>query len=178
MKNYNFKIIITIFSTLLCFGVFAQGPPGGGQGGKNGGGQGRDQQRGGGKPDAEQILEMLDTNNDDKIDKDEASQDKKGKIVEHFEEIDINGDEFIDLEELKASLDNKKAKKVSAKKILKEVDDNGDKKLNELEVAAKGKSELSKNFEAIDTNKDHELDLEELKVFYAKDDKPNRKSRD
>ncbi|GGZ82792.1 EF-hand domain-containing protein [Algibacter mikhailovii] len=178
MKYYNFKTGTILFSMLLCFGLFAQGPPGGGQGGRRGGGQGPQDQSGGGKPDASQIMERLDTNSDGQIDEDEASQDERGHIKEHFETIDTNGDAFIDLDELEASLNNKKPKKVSAKKILKEVDDDGDKKLNELEVAAKGKSELSKHFNEIDTNNDHALDLDELKVFYAKADKPQRRGRD
>lgn len=177
MKNNNLKTTITIFSMLLCFGIFAQGPPGGGQGGRNGGQRGG--QQGGGKPDAAQILEMLDKDNNDKIDKDEASNARRGKISEDFDEIDTNEDGFIDLEELKTSLNNrKKTKNVSPKKLIKEIDDNGDGTLNELEVAAMDKRQLSKNFKDIDTNQDNELDLEELKVFYTKKTKPNRKKRD
>ena len=172
MKSNKLKITVTIFSMLLCFGVFAQR----GQGGR-GGRQGESQQRGG-KPDAAKILGMLDTNNDDRIDKDEASKDKRGKISENFDEIDTNDDELIDLEELEASLNNRKPKRVSAEKILKEVDDNGDGTLNELEVAAKDKQDLSENFKEIDINKDNELDLEELKAFYAKNEKSKRKKRD
>ncbi len=146
MKN-NLKTTLTIFSMLLCFGLFAQGPPGG-QGGRNGG-QGRGQQ-GSGKPDASEILSKLDTNNDDVIDKDEASKDSRGKISEDFDEIDTNDDELIDLEELKDSLNNiksdRKPKRISAEKLLKDVDDNGDGTLNELEVAAKDNRQLSNDF--------------------------------
>lgn len=175
MKNNNLKIALTIFTLLLTIGIYAQGPPGGGQGG--GRGQGQGQQRGG-IPDAAKILEMLDTNNDDNIDKDEASKDRRGKIYEDFDEIDTNEDGFIDLEELKASLNDKKPKKVSPEKIIKEVDDNGDGTLNELEVAAKEKRELSDNFSEIDTNQDNELDIEELKTFFAtKEDETPEKRR-
>jgi Ca2+-binding EF-hand superfamily protein len=160
---------------LVCFGIFAQGTPGG-HGGRNEGGQGRGQQRGG-KPDASQIVSKLDTNNDDKIDKEEASKDERGKIAEDFDEIDTNDDEFIDLEELKASLKDRKPKVISAEKILKEVDDNGDGTLNELEVAAKDNKQLSKNFKEVDTNQDNELDLEELKAFYSKMNPENKKRR-
>ncbi|MFD2916151.1 EF-hand domain-containing protein [Psychroserpens luteus] len=175
MKNNNIKTTITLFSFLLCFSVFAQGPPGGGQGG--GRGQGRGQEKGN-KPDASEILSKLDLNKDSVIDKDEASQDKRGKISEDFDEIDTNGDEVINLEELEASLDNSKPKKISAEKIIKQVDDNGDGTLNELEVAAKNNRQLLLEFENIDTNKDHELDLEELKVFYSKMNNKKRKQRD
>jgi len=175
MKGKKLKIVIIIFSMLLSSSTFAQKPQGG-QGGRNGGEQGKGQQRDG-KSDASEILSKLDTNNDNKIDKDEASNDRKGKISEDFDEIDTTDDGFIDLEELKASLNDRKPKKISAKKVLKEVDDNGDGTLNELEVAAKEKLELSKNFIKIDTNHDDELDLEELKTFYDKIDKPKRKKR-
>ena len=113
MKKNNLKIAFTIFTLLLTIGIYAQGPPGGGQGG--GRGQGQGQQRGG-KPDASEILSMLDTNNDNLIDKDEASKDRRGKISEDFDEIDTNEDGFIDLEELKASLNDRKAKKSVSRK--------------------------------------------------------------
>ena len=131
------------------------------------------------KPDASEILSKLDTNNDDSIDKGEASKDKRGKISEDFDEIDTNDDELIDLEELKDSLNNRKSnnrpKRVSPEKLLKDVDDNGDGTLNELEIAAKEKRNLSDNFNSIDTNQDHEIDLEELKVFYLIKEKGKRK---
>lgn len=174
-NNNNLKTTITIFSMLFCFSLFAQGPPGGGQGGRSGGkGQGQKKE----KPDASEILSKLDTNKDYLIDKDEATADKRGKIAEDFDEIDTNSDTFIDLEELKDSLnDRKKPKKISAKRIIEEVDDNGDETLNELEVAAKGKKALSDNFREIDTNEDGELDLEELKVFFKKDADDDKKSK-
>jgi Ca2+-binding EF-hand superfamily protein len=112
------------------------------------------------------------------IDKDEASKDERGKIAEDFDEIDANGDEIINLEELKAFLDDSKPKKISTKKIIKLVDDNKDGKLNELEIAAKDKRDLIENFKVIDTNKDRELDLEELKAFYNKKDKPKRRKKE
>ena len=175
--NY-IKITTTFISVFFCFTLFAQGPPGGGQG--RGGMQGGNQQRGG-KPDASEILSMLDTNDDDLIDKDEASKDKRGKISEDFDEIDTNEDGFIDLEELKDSLNNRKPtrKRVSPEKLLKEVDDNGDGTLNELEVAAKEKRELLDKFSEIDTNQDGELDIEELKAFFAskEDEKPEKRRK-
>lgn len=171
--KYN-KIIINIFSMLFCLTLFAQGPPGGVQG--RGGMQGGNQQRGG-KPDASEILSMLDTNDDDLIDKEEASKDRRGKISEDFDEIDINEDGFIDLKELKDSLNNRKPKRkrISPEKLIKQVDDNGDGTLNELEIAAKEKRELSENFSKIDTNHDGELDIEEIKAYF--DSKEFNKSK-
>tara|TARA_R100001377_G_scaffold52133_1_gene30516 strand:+ start:205 stop:732 length:528 start_codon:yes stop_codon:yes gene_type:complete len=175
MKTQNLKKTITLFSMLLCIGVFAQGPPGG-QGGRGGGQKG--QQRSDRQPDASQILSKLDSNNDDKIDKDEASKDKRGKISEDFDQIDSNDDGFIDLDELEASLNGKKPKGMSPKKLIKTIDDNGDGTLNELEVAAKEEIHLSNNFKTIDTNNDGELDLKELEAFLANQEKPKREKRD
>ena len=169
MKNYNLKMTITIFSMLLCASIFAQGS--GGQRGKRGG------QNNGGKPDASQILSKLDTNNDDKIDVDEASKDQRGRISQDFDLIDTNDDKYIDLSELKASLNGKGPKGESAERIMKEVDDNADGKLNALEIAAKEKLLLTNNFEEIDTNDDNEIDLEELKYFLSKSDKKKSKKR-
>ena len=172
MKTNKLKITISLFSMLLCIGVFAQRQ--GGQGGPGGRGGGQGQQRGG-KPDAAKILSMLDTNGDNKIDKTEAAKDQRGKISQNFDQIDTNDDSLIDEDELSASLNGRGDKRVSAIKIMKEVDDNRDGKLNQLEIAAKEKLELTNNFEEIDTNQDNELDLEELKVFYSKGDKKKRK---
>lgn len=175
--NYK-RMTITIFLILFSFTLFAQGPPGGGQG--RGGMQGGNQQRGG-KPNASEILSMLDTNDDDLIDKEEASKDRRGKISEDFDEIDANEDGFIDLEELEDSLNNKRPerKRVSPEKLIKQIDDNGDGTLNELEVAAKEKRELSDNFSEIDTNEDGELDLDELTAFFdsREDEKPEKRRK-
>lgn len=171
MKKNKLKIRLSLITLLLTLGVYAQGPPSGRQGGQ--GQQGRGQQRGR-RPDASEIMSKLDTNNDDKIDMEEASSDRRGKIVEDFEAIDSNEDSFIDLEELKASLENRSSKrkprKIAPKKLIKQVDDNGDGTLNELEVAAKKKHELSEHFSTIDTNNDNELDLDELQEFYKKNE--------
>lgn len=172
MKTYKIKFVTTVFLIVLGLVLYAQGPPGN-QGG-NGGRQGHGPPRGD-KPDAAKILEMLDTNNDDKIDKDEAEKDRRGKISKDFDEIDTNDDELIDLEELEAYLNTKKPKRVSVEKILKEVDDNEDGLLNELEVAAKDKRDLMDNFKEIDANNDSQLDLEELKVFYSKNEKKKKR---
>ncbi len=171
MVNNRLKSMFTFFMLILTFSVFAQGP--GGQGRR---GKGERPQRSD-KPDASQILSKLDVNNDAVIDRDEALKDRKGKISEYFDSIDSNGDELINLEELKTSLSNKEPKRLSPEKIIERVDDNGDGTLNQLEVAAKKKRELLLEFNTIDTNQDNELDIEELKEFYSKEDKKQRKRR-
>ncbi|WP_299123763.1 EF-hand domain-containing protein [uncultured Winogradskyella sp.] len=175
MKTNKLKLTTTFLVLLISFTVFSQGPPRGGQG-RGGDRQGGGQQRGG-RPDASEILKMLDTDDDNKISKEEASKDRRGKISEDFDEIDVNEDGFIDLDELKASLENRRPKKVSAKKVLKEVDQNEDGKLNELEVSAKDRRELIDNFTKIDTNDDGELDIDELKAFYSKNTGKNKRRR-
>ncbi|MBU2929687.1 EF-hand domain-containing protein [Winogradskyella psychrotolerans] len=165
----SIKVTLTILAVFINVIAFAQGPPGGGRGGGQGG------PPEGEKPDATEILKLLDTNNDDKIDKVEAVEDERGKIAKDFDEIDTNEDGFIDLEELEIELNREGPRKVTAKKLLKEVDQNEDGLLNELEVAAKDKRDLMDNFNEIDTNDDSQLDLDELEAFYSKDEDDNKK---
>ncbi|MBJ2174459.1 EF-hand domain-containing protein [Aureibaculum sp. A20] len=169
MKNYNLKITLTILFTLFYVSIYAQrrgGQRGGNRGGQNGGQQ-----------DAAQIFKKLDTNNDAKIDVDEASKAKRGNISQNFDNIDTNDDKFIDLAELEASLNGRARKKESAENIMKAADDNKDGKLNKLEIAAKEQLFLTNNFDAIDTNRDNEIDLEELKAYMAKSDTKKTKKR-
>ncbi|APX99808.1 hypothetical protein [Lacinutrix venerupis] len=176
MKNNYLKAVLIVFTILLTSSVYAQGPPSGGRG--QGGGRG--QQRGS-QPDASEIFSKLDTDNDNKISAEEASQDQRGKISQDFEEIDSNDDGFIDIDELSDSLNSrssrKKPKKIAPKKLIKQIDDNGDETLNELEVAAKDNRQLIKDFSKIDVNQDGELDLEELEAFYANNEDDSGRKR-
>ena len=168
-----YKKLTIVFSMLFCITLFSQGPGGG----ERRQGSGRDQQRGG-RPDASEILSMLDTNNDSVIDKEEAAKDKRGKISEDFDEIDTNDDELIDLDELEASLSNrKKPIQVSPEKLIEQIDDDSNGKLNKLEVAAAGNKELSEKFSEIDTNEDTELDIDELSVYYENREKPKKRRK-
>ena len=75
-QMYLFVSVIFFFIlSLICFLTYAQ-PPRGGQGGRQGN---RPEQRE--KPDATKILAMLDTNDDDKIDKDEMAQNVAAWVV-------------------------------------------------------------------------------------------------
>ena len=156
MKSTQFTAVLFLFALLLCFPVYAQR-----QGGRPGGGdrQGGQQQRQ--RPTAAMVMEKLDLNNDGVIDLDEAAKDDRGIILENFKEIDANEDQVIDLDELKASLSNKRRRGPNAKKLMKELDDNEDGKLNELEVAAKDNRLIKNNFNDIDTNDDNEISLKE-----------------
>jgi len=130
----------------------------------NGSGQSRQSQ----KPNAEKIMSMLDTNNDNKIDIEEASQAKRGKMAERFDMLDSNEDGFIDLEELKSGKSDKKTNKERMprpEKIFEAVDNNKDVKLDALEVAAKEQGTLKEHFSDIDANADGFIDMDELKAY-------------
>ncbi|MGR7814127.1 EF-hand domain-containing protein [Lacinutrix undariae] len=172
MKKKDLKVIVTLFTVLFSVTVFSQRPSRG---------QGRDRgNRGeerGGKPNALQIINQLDLDKDNMIDRAEASKDEKGKIAKDFDIIDANSDEYISLEELEAALSEDGPMQMSPEKLIETIDENGDGTLNELEVAAKDNRELSLNFSAIDTNADYELDIDELKAFFVKNDDKKRKKR-
>ncbi len=56
------------------------------------------------RPSPEKILKKLDTNKDGKIDKEEASKSRGGKLVKRFGKIDTNKDGLINLKELKKAM--------------------------------------------------------------------------
>jgi Ca2+-binding EF-hand superfamily protein len=174
MNTTELKSVITLFALFASLTIFAQRP--GGRGGMQNRSQGNRPAKNE-KPDASKIMSMLDINNDNKIDVDEASKDKRGKIAENFSEIDADSNGFISLEELKASLENRKSKRISAQELIKKADDNKDGKLNELEIAVSKNKMLSDNFKTIDTNKDAELDVEEIKTFLKSKRDAKRKKR-
>jgi len=122
------------------------------------------------KPDSDQVIARLDTNNDGKIDKEEASQAPRGKLVENFDNLDSNNDGYVVLEELEArgasGNKNKQKGKPSPEKVFEMVDNNNDGQLDKLEVAAKDRGRLEENFATIDTNSDDAISMEELKVFH------------
>jgi len=63
------------------------------------------------RPSPEKIIEMLDANNDGRINKKETSKARKGKLTENFNQFDINKDGYIDLNELKDKMSKMKRKK-------------------------------------------------------------------
>ena len=130
-----------------------------------------EQRESGGVPNVTELIKEMDANGDGKLSKEEV----KGPLAEDFSKIDTNEDGVIDLDELEASLDSMdKPREISAEKVLKEIDDNEDGLLNELEVAAKDRRELVNNFKIIDTDEDGQLNLEELKTFYSSMKKEKR----
>ena len=59
---------------------------------------------------AEQVIERLDTDGDDRISKTEAAEAKRGRLDDHFDKIDGNNDGFLTAVELKAFHENRKGK--------------------------------------------------------------------
>ena len=103
--------------------------------------------------DAPKKMQEMDKNNDGKISRDEAAA--YSRFAKRFDAIDADKDGFVTSDEMKAA----HARATAAK--LKAIDANGDGRLGRAEVDAKA-PRLSKNFDAIDTDKDGYLSKEEL----------------
>ena len=58
------------------------------------------QEKGHRPPPPEKVIERLDTDKDGKISKAEADKAERGRMKEHFDKIDSNGDGFIEAKEL------------------------------------------------------------------------------
>lgn len=133
------------------------------------------------KPNPDQVIARLDTNNDGKIDKEEALQAQRGNLTENFDNLDSNNDGYIVLEEFNARASgnkNKQMRKPSPEIVFEMVDNNKDGQLDKFEVAAKGRGNLEENFASIDTNSDDVISIEELKTFHSsKKYKGNGRSR-
>jgi Ca2+-binding EF-hand superfamily protein len=110
---------------------------------------------------AEMIVRSMDGNRDGKISKDEISAVMKP----YFEQIDTNGDGFIDAKEawgLAYYANSQQVKgPVTAEQIVGYLDKNGDGKISKDEASA----ELKPHFEQIDTNKDGVIDVKEAQVM-------------
>ena len=121
--------------------------------------------------DPEKAVAAMDKNGDGKISKDEAPED----LVLFFSNYDTNADGSIDKKESEAivtylkqlSPDSKKtakqtpAEKVTAKSIMKGLDQNGDGKITKEEAP----QQLKDAFGYVDTNKDGFIDLEEAQAM-------------
>ncbi len=155
MKNNILKVVVLAVALVLSVPAIAQQ-------------QGRGKQQN--KPSPDQVITRLDTNNDGKIDKEEASKAPKGNLAENFDNLDSNNDGFIVLEEFKVRTSgnkNKQKRKPSPEKVFEMVDNNKDGQLDKLEVAAKDRGNLEDNFARIDTNSDDAISMDELKDFQA-----------
>ncbi len=110
---------------------------------------------------AEKIVSSMDPNLDGKISKDEISTVMKP----YFEQIDTNGDGFIDAKEAWGMAYYANSQQVqgpvTAEQIVGYLDKNGDGKISMDEASA----ELKPYFEQFDANKDGVIDVKEAQVM-------------
>ena len=158
MKNHKLILI----SACLCMFTLTMSAQ---RSGKRGGNRGQQMQ----SVNPVKIIEALDTNDDKKIDREEAAKAQRGNLAQNFDKIDTNEDGFIDLEELQNGGRGRKReqpKLPTVDEIFKEADNNQDGKLDRLEIAAKSIRFLEDHFEEIDTNNDDTIDRGELEAHY------------
>jgi len=106
-------------------------------------------------------LKAADTNADGMIGRDEA-QASLPRLFEHFDEIDANKDGLITLEEMQAARMAHRGGGHGRGEGFRKFDLNGDSKLSREEVA--NAPRLLQEFDAIDTDKDGFLSVEELQA--------------
>lgn len=70
------------------------------------------QDRAGRKPPSpEKVVAHLDTDKDGKISKAEADAAERGKLSEHFDDVDSNADGYVDAAELKTAFEKRRKHK-------------------------------------------------------------------
>ena len=104
MKNRFLKTVIFTAAIIFSLNSQAQDRKKGQKGG----------QRGGGSP--EKMIERLDVDKDGKLNLEEVSAAKRGKLAESFEAIDIDADGLLDITELETYFEERKGKKKNKKK--------------------------------------------------------------
>jgi len=109
----------------------------------------------------EQMVQVLDTNNDNKI-----SRDEFGKFIDLFDKMDKNADGFLAADELSPLMTLANEARIQATagididQLIKKYDKNGDSKLSAEEMADGANG--PKLFKAIDANKDGFVTREEI----------------
>ena len=152
MNTLKTSLIATLLALTSASVAYAQAP-GGGPGGPKG-------------ERAQQMLERIktaDTNGDGKISREEANASLP-RIAKNFDAIDTNKDGFITMDELQAA-GGKGGRMHKMHEHLKAADTNGDGKFSREEANA-SLPRIAKNFDAIDTNKDGFVTMEELRAFH------------
>ncbi len=120
------------------------------------------------KPSPEKIMERLDVDKNQAIDKSEAANAKGKMLTDRFDEIDANNNGTIDLNELTTAIEARGEKRQDRKDRFAELDTNNDGMLSKAEVDASGHDRLIENFAKIDTDGNGSLSEEELKAVKKK----------
>lgn len=68
------------------------------------------------RPDGGKMFETLDTDANGKLSEAEVDKAQKGRLKEHFGDVDTNKDKFIDREELKAYREKRKSERKDKRK--------------------------------------------------------------
>ena len=109
----------------------------------------------------EQMIQVLDTNNDNKI-----SRDEFGKLTDLFDKMDKNADGFLAADELSPLMTLANEARIQATagididQLIKKYDKNGDSKLSADEMADGANG--PKLFKALDANKDGFVTRDEI----------------
>ncbi len=112
--------------------------------------------------DLEAAFKKADKDNDGTLDKDEAKSMKH--VSRHFDSIDADKDGTVSLDELKASMKGMhKGMHEKGEAAFKKADKDADGTLDKEE--AKAMPRVAKNFDAIDTDKDGTVSLDEIHTY-------------
>jgi len=131
------------------------------------------------------LFKLLDTNNDKKISKTEASESRRKKMSLKFEKFDVNEDGFISMKEFEDKLskghegplkEKKEAKenrtmngqRPSPTNIMKMLDKNNDQQIDMEEARGAKNGKLAENFHRIDLDQNGTISIAELKELFNK----------
>jgi Ca2+-binding EF-hand superfamily protein len=110
----------------------------------------------------EAAFKKADKDNDGTLDKEEAKA--MPRVAKHFSKIDSDNDGTVSLDEIKASAkQGGKSMHDKGEHAFKKADKDNDGTLDKEE--AKGMPRVAKNFDAIDTDKDGTVSMEEIHTF-------------
>lgn len=110
----------------------------------------------------------LDANNDGNITKDEAEKNGSPILQANFDKFDANKDGKLSLQEVTAFVQAQREEDARQKNAaFRRIDTNHDEGISKEEAQKENDPFLITNFEAVDTNKDGKMSLQELNTFAA-----------